>query len=85
MPLNSMLSFFGSRVTQAGYDHFGRIVLLQPTQNVEIDLVGVLAQLLHVAETGKRRTFFDGIETRRHLVDVLFADGLVEDACPAHL
>ena len=68
-----------------GHDDFVGIVLFQPQQNVEVHLHGILAQLLHVAEAeeiGAAR-LVDGIEARRHLADVLHADGLVEHACPS--
>ena len=60
-------------------------MLFQPAQYLEIDLVGVLAQLLHIPETGDLRSLLDRVEAGRHLVDVLLADGLVEDSRPAHV
>ena len=69
----------------AGNHHFRRIVLLQTLQNVEVHLVRVLAQLFHVAEASKGSVLLDCVESGRDLSDVLFANGLVEDTCPAHV
>ena len=69
----------------AGNHHFRRIVLLQTLQNVEVHLVRVLAQLLHIAETSERCALLYRVESGRDLADVLFANGLVEDTCPAHV
>ena len=69
----------------AGHHHFGGIVLLQTVQNVEIHLYRILAQLFHVAEAVEvavRGVVVHGIESGRHLLDFLHADGLIEHACP---
>ena len=66
----------------AGHHNLRGVVLLQAAQDVEVHLIGILRQLLHVAEAGERRALSDSVETGRHLVDVLLADGLEEDATP---
>ena len=79
LPLLLVLSHDGC------YDHLRRVVLLQPAQNVEVHLHGVLAQLFHVTETVEvtvHTVVVHGVETRRHLLDFLHADGLVEHARP---
>ena len=69
----------------AGNDDLRRRVLLQTLQNVEVHLVRVLAQLFHVAEASEGSVLLYRVESGRDLADVLFANGLVEDACPAHV
>ena len=66
-----------------GHDDLRGVVALQSAQDVEVHRVGVLAQLLHVAEGVEvGRALLHGIEAWRHLADVLLADGLVEHAGP---
>ena len=65
-----------------GHDHLRGIVALQPSQNVEVHLVRILRQLLHIAEPGKARITLHGIEAWRHLADFLLADSLVKDTRP---
>ena len=68
-----------------GDDHLRGIVLFEPTQDVEVQVNGILTQLLHIAETievAVHTVAMDGIETRRHLFDLLEADGLIEHASP---
>ena len=80
-PLSLGLSHDGSD------DDFGGIIFLQSFQDVEIHAYWVLAQLFHVAETVEVTIVIgvDCIETGRHFVDVLHADGLVENAAPSCL
>ena len=72
----------------AGNNALGGIVLLETAQDVEIDIDRILAQLLHVAETievALGAVAVEGVETGRHLLDVLQADGLIEHTAPAGL
>ena len=66
------------------HDNLRGIVLLQPLQDVEVHAHRVLAQLLHVTEAVEvaDTVVLHGIETRRHLIDVLHADGLIEHSSP---
>ena len=47
-----------------GYDHLRGIVLLEATEDIEVHLIRILGQLLHIAETGKRGAFLHSIEAR---------------------
>ena len=74
------------RTHDGGNDNLVGVVLLEPAQDVKIHFDGILAQLLHVAQGGEITLVtltVQDIKARRHLVDVIQADGLVEDACPA--
>ena len=62
------------------------IIFLEPPQYVEVNLGGILAKLLHVAqgvEVASLALAVNDVEAWRHLVDVLQADGLEEHSCPA--
>ena len=89
----SLLSHLGQRHPllfglshNRGYHHLRWIVLLQSAQNVEVHRHRILAQLFHVTEAievAMNGNTVHRIETRRHLLDFLHANGLVEDTCPA--
>ncbi len=69
-----------------GDDALGGVAELEATQDIEVHVVGILGELLHIAETDKGRTLFAyGVEAGRYLADVLLADGLVEHTGPSGL
>ncbi len=61
----------------------GGKILFKTPENVKVLSIRIFAQLLHVAEADKRCTFFaHGVKSRRHFLDILFADGFVEHTAP---
>ena len=72
----------------AGNDHLRGVVLLQSVEDVKVHVNGILAQLLHIAETVEvavDAVAMDGIETWGHLADFLQTDGFVEHAGPSRV
>ena len=70
----------------AGNDNLRGVVLLQSVENIKVHVDGILAQLLHIAETVEvavDAVAMDGIETWRYLADFLQTDGFVEHAGPS--
>ena len=85
-PLGQFNPFFFGRTHDGCHHDFGRIVLFQAVQDIKVHFRRILAQLLHIAQrievTLVALTVQD-VKSGGHLVDVVQADGLVEDASPA--